>query len=198
MATNPVEFKLSTPRFASSLLFLILINVCLQIGTLIDYHNANEFIEICTSKLVSGHLSGTVTSAILALESWITVSVYIFLLTVIGMKWAKTDTSPGQSNNLNAVKVRDYKKLCRVLGYTSLLYFFLGPLFLTVVISLVHFLPIQLALVISSWLSISNLIQGTFYTTSLLFMETFRQDFLTMFGMKKLTTLANNIDFKMI
>jgi len=185
MVVNSVEFKLLAPKFLSFISLLLSINFCLQLGVLFDNYDDNALIEICSSKALTGRLLTILTGALLVFESSLTVSVYIFLLVIIGIKWAKTDTSPGQASNLNEINVRDYKKLCRVLGYTSLLYFFLGPLFLTAMASVLNFLPSQIAFMISSWMSISNILLGVFYTTSLLFTQDFRQDFLILFGVNK-------------
>jgi len=192
MVINSIEFKLSAPKFLSSISILLLINVCLQLGFLIDNYDDKALIELCNTKSLSGHLSATLTGILMALEACLTVSVYIFLLVVIGIKWVKTDTSAGQANNLNEVTVRNYKKLCRVLGYTSLLYFFLGPLFLTAMASILYVLPSQVALLIGSWISISNILLGVFYTTSLLFTQDFRQDFLILFGVNKENTVGQH------
>jgi len=187
MVVQPITFKPLAPKFVLLILGLLSINILLQVGSFLDTFEEIQ-IYFCTSKEALGKYGNITMAAVIGLESWATICIYSFQLVVIGMKWAETDTSPGQSNNLNEIRVRDYKRVSRMLAYTSLLYFLIGPFFVTAVTILKQVLPSQLFLTISSWMTLSNAVQGLFYSVSLLLIETYRDDFLKLFWLKHQVT----------
>jgi len=163
-----------------SLLFSM--NILLQISSYLDKYD-ETLILFCSLKESYGEHVGLLFNTVILLESWLTFFIYIFLLTLTKCKLDKIKSSANANNinnKLTEMKLRDFKRLSKVVSYSTIIYFLTGIFAVTAMTILNRILEHELFIRIITWLVLTLGVEGIFNTTSLLLTRNFGRDFRKM------------------
>jgi len=178
--TPGTAFMILTPSMVSCLLYIV---------SLFDNADSSTIVLYCTTRSSTGPKTTLLFWYTLTSSSYATLFIYLFMLLTARCKLAQIDTSTENGNQIssvNAINIKMTRRLSKLLAYTTMAYFIIGPLPNTVSALLVSFLPADIVS-LGSYIGWMTFTESSMYLVSLLFLDQFREEFLSMF-IKKLSS----------
>jgi len=164
-------------RFIGTILSGAILSFSLNMLCLFDQFDT-EPVLVCTLKSSLGSRFLKPAWFFKICLNWATVCTYIVLMVLNQLKIFNLD-SPGTANQANLNTLKLAKRLSKVLAFSTIIYFILGPLsssllFVLATLNVINDLATSF---VGAALSMTQLIEGSFYALSLLAMKAFRDDF---------------------
>jgi len=161
-----------------------IISCVLYIVSLFDNADSSTaFVVYCTTRSSTGPKMTLILWYMLTISSYATLLVYLIMLLFTWFKSIKVFNSKStrqRSKAVKAINARMTNKLSKLLAYTTIAYFLIGPLPNTISALLALFFSTD-AFLFGSYIGWMTFTESTVYTVSLLFLGQFRREFLSMF-----------------
>jgi len=171
--TITADYNASNVGFMSTMLILLVLSTTVCVIGFFQPFDSTPVLH-CTLKASMSKNFATFTLLISNTLMWSTLFVYLALIVLNQLNIFKMG-SPNDQPSIATLKLT--KRLSRVLAYSTLIYFLLGPLSSMTLLVLYQVLPAFATSFIAAILGAMAFLEGSFFTLSLLAMKVFRDDF---------------------